>query len=212
VKIQPTIEQNLEITRSKISEFLDQAGSQENNTFLIAFCSLMRDACREIEKLNSMPLDLTYVGIGTRNIIELYLISRHIFTDKKWLDNWLGQMHKDTVDIQDGFLTLMNKHGKNTSELEAIHKFCDESLEQSDYESKGQFIMKELAKTYGHDEDYVSVHKLCSKLVHPTSMKINAYEVLTANANYIDTLRYVASYFAIQIEDLIDEIRDREFA
>ena len=159
-----------------------------------------------------MPPDLTYVGIGTRNIIELYLISRHIFTDKKWLDNWLGQIHKDTVDIQDGFLTLMKKHGKNTSELEVIQKFCDESLEQSEYDANGQFNMRDLAKTYGHDEDYVSVYKLCSKLVHPTSMKINAYEVLTANANYFDTLRYVASYFSIQIEGLIDEVRAREFA
>ena len=212
VKIQPSIEESFDISRRKIIAFLDHAATHDKNSFLDAICNLMQEALREIEKLLSIPPDLTYVGIGTRNIIELYLISRHILADEKWLNNWIGQMHKDTIDIQDGFLTLMKKHEKNTSELEAIQKYCERTLQQSDFESSGQFNMRELAKTYGHDEDYVSIHKLCSKLVHPTSMKVNAFDALTANANYYDTLRYVASYFAIQIENLIDEIRAREFA
>ena len=212
MKIKLPISDNLKISLKEIDKFIGDANSQESSVFRNAIINLMSEAYREIDKLISMPTDITFVSISTRNIIETYLISRHVFTDEKWLNHWIGQLHKDAIDVQNGFLELMKKHNKDPSELEAIQQFSVETLEQSDYESKSGFNMRELAERYGHEEDYLSVHKLCSKLIHPTSMKVNAYDSLTANENYSDTLSYVASYFARQMEELIDEIRAEKFA
>ena len=206
------LDKNFIISKQVIASFIVDAEALGQHSFITTICNLMREAEREINRIISNPVDITIVSLGTRNIIELYLISRHIYTETKWEENWWGQMHKDSIDIQEGLVSLLEKHNKDPSEVKNYIEFCDQSLEESQFESKGGFNIRDLAKRYGHDEDYISVHKLCSKLIHPTSIKINAYQAFTENDNYIKTLSYVAVYFAHNIELLTNEIREKLFA
>lgn len=205
------IDENFKISNQVLSDFIRDAEALGQHSFITTICNLMREVIREMNRIITNPIDITIVSLGTRNLIELYLISRHIYTETKWESNWWGQMHKDSIDIQEGLVSLLKKHDGDLSEVKKYIEFCDQTIEESQFESKGGFNIRDIAKRYGHDEDYISVYKLCSKLIHPTSVKINAYQAFTENDNYIKTLSSVAIYFSHNIELLTNEIRENYF-
>ncbi|MGB0943822.1 MAG: DUF5677 domain-containing protein, partial [Marinomonas sp.] len=91
--------------------------------------------------------------------------------------------------------TLLEKKGLDTSELKEIQKFEDKSLEQSPFQSKGGFQIRNLAEKYGHLDDYLFIYKLSSKLIHPSSMKVMFYDTLSEDGNYLSTVLQIGDYF-----------------
>jgi hypothetical protein len=206
MKIQLSHDDNLKITKKVISDFLDNFDNSEGSCLKLAIENLFKEIERELDRFISGREDLTATSMQVRNLFELYLISKHIYTSENGLNSWFGQMHKDSMDVQNGFIELFSSHNQNVTELEEIKAFIDKNLDKSPYTSKGGFNIKDLAELYGYVKDYSAIHKLCSKLIHPTSIKVNAYNALTENDNYLAVLEQVGVFFCQKIEELSHEI------
>lgn len=201
--------ENLDITKTVITKTLQLLDTISNSDFNISLIKLLQEIDREIVMLISNKDQLTLTSLHVRNIFELHLIIKHIFLNKKAFNSWMGQIHKDTVDIIDGFNSLLlNKNKKESTRLIAAREQTDEIIQDSQYSSKGPFNIKSLAETYGFIDDYFAIYKLCSKLVHPSSLKVNTYSAFDANKNYHSILIYVAIYFCQQIEQTCHDIQN----
>lgn len=77
-----------------------------------------------------------------------------------------------------------------------MQQLKDKALEESKYESKGPFQIKPLADKYGYLNDYLAVYKLCSKLIHPSSLKINLYAEISKDNNYLKIVQKIAVHFS----------------
>jgi len=204
--IQLSHDDNLKVTKEVISSFLNNLNNSEGSSLKLAIENLFREIDRELDRFILGRTDLTTTSIQVRNLFELYLITKHIYSCEKGLNSWFGQMHKDSMDIKNGFIELFSSHNQDVSELEEIRKFIGQSLNDSPYASKGGFNIKDLAELYGYVNDYAAIHKLCSKLIHPTSIKINAHSALTENNAYLAILEQVGVFFCQRIEELSHEI------
>ena len=136
---------NLNLCLNKINTLANEIESYEHTIFNQAFYAILKASAIEIDDLINKIDDLTSSSLHTRNIFELYLILRHISEDEIALSNWIGQSHKDSTDINKGFVSLFQSNGLDTSILENMQQLKDKALEESKYESKGPFQIKPLA-------------------------------------------------------------------
>lgn len=130
-----TPKEQLELASENYSVAVSFFESKDYSTLNSALLGLLKEAQRENCRLLSSLNDLTLASLAVRNLFEIYLIFKHIYSDKKALLSWFGQSHKDSKEVKDGFITLMEKKGLDTTELRKIQKFEDESLEQSPFQS-----------------------------------------------------------------------------
>lgn len=165
--------------------------------------SLFKEAYRELDRLRASLDDLTLVSLSVRNIFEIYLILKHVRADEKALHKWYGQSHKDSKEIRDGFIRLMEKRNLDTAELRKMQDFEDHNLAASPFQSEHSFNMKILSEKYGHLDDYLLVYKLSSKLVHPSSMKVMVYDVLSENTNYLNVVLEMGVHFTHELNDYV---------
>lgn len=161
---------------------------------------------REIKSFTTNINDLQYCAFHMRNIFELYLILRHISEDEKAINNWIGQIHKDFTDINKGFMAYGKKAGLDISALERKQISIDEILKKSSFESTGPFNIRDLAEKYGCVEDYMSIYKLSSKLIHPSSIKVNQPEALYKNDFHLTIVRHAGVRFSLKLNYLIVNI------
>lgn len=207
-KVNLSFDENYSITKQVVENTILHLAKAEKNEYVEVLLNLLKETIREIRRITKNKSDLSLVSIHVRNIFELFLITKYIFSENKAFKSWMGQLHKDTSDVIDGFITLFDKFGKKIPELVEQKKFIDSTLEESEYSSKDPFNIRDIAIKYNLDEDYGAIHKLCSKFIHPTSMKVNAHQALSANDNYINLLLYVGVFFCQQIEGLCREVCD----
>lgn len=200
-----TIE-HIELTSKNFDVVIKVLSEKEYSILNSALLSLFKEARRELQRLLRSLDDLTWASLSVRNIFEIYLISKHIYSDEKALYGWYGQSHKDSKEVRDGFITLMEKRGLDTSELKEIQAFEDQSLKNSPFESNGSFQIRNLAERYGYLDDYLFVYKLSSKLVHPSSMKIMTYDVLVENINYLSVVLQVGIHFNNKFSDFLQTV------
>lgn len=170
---------------------------------------MLEDSLREIQHLSSRSNDLILCSLHLRNIFELNLLLLHIYSDEKALKNWYGQAYKDSKDIQDGFISLLTRKNIDASKLKEIQEFDKRNIDNSPYTSKGGFQIKLLADKFGYSEDYSFVYKLCSKLLHSTSMKVNDFGVLTENNNYLNVVLQTGVYFSRKIEEFALSLNEK---
>lgn len=140
---------------------------------------LFEEILREVIRFSEDSKDLTMTSLKVRNIFELYLIIKHVNCNPKGVQNWCRQGYKDITEINNGFIQLMSASKEGVTGFKEPQYFLDDELDKSPFHSKGGFNIRQLAKNYGLDEHYAAIHKLCSKLIHPTSVKVNAYGALT---------------------------------
>lgn len=187
--------EQIEIASNSFEAAIEFLNGKNYSALNNALLSLLREAKRESCRLLSSMEDLTLSSFSVRNLFEIYLVSKHIYSNEQALISWYGQSHKDSKEVRNGAIKLMKNKGLSTVELELIQELEDDSLEQSPFESKGSFQIRQLAEDYGCLDDYQFIYKLSSKLVHPSSMKIMAYDVLTENGNYLGIVHQVGAYF-----------------
>lgn len=188
----------IEITSNNFDVAITLLSGKNYSALNNALLSLLREARRESYRLLSSMEDLVLASFSVRNLFEIYLISKHIHSNEQALLNWYGQSHKDSKEVRDGAIKLMKNKGLSTAELELIQRLEDDLLEQSPFESKGSFQVRQLAEDYGYLDDYQFIYKLSSKLVHPSSMKIMLYDVLTENRNYLSVVHQLGVYFTLE--------------
>lgn len=198
------------ISKKIIEDCLIHLQDKELNQLNIALINLLEEVLRELERFINGRTDLTLTSLQVRNIFELYLITKHVSTNQEGLNDWYGQMHKDTIDIQDGFMNLFSNHDQDISELQDIQNFVNENLENSPFESKREFNIKKLATDYNYLLEYQAIHKLCSKLIHPSSIKVNSYNGLVEDENYLNLLVMFGVIFCQKIEVLCLTIKSEQ--
>ena len=206
VKVSLSNQENLNLSIKAVETAIVNLKKELYSELNNALIHLLEDSHREIKNLSSRTNDLVLSSLHLRNIFELNLLLLHIQTDEKALKNWYGQAYKDSKDIQDGFISLLKRKKIDSSEIENIQEFDKKNIDDSPYTSKGGFQIKTLAEKYGYLEDYSFVYKLCSKLLHPTSMKVNDYSVLTENKKYLNVVLQTGVYFSRKIEETASDI------
>ena len=209
VKVNLSNEENLKLSIKAINKAIVNIKNEPATELYSALIHLLEDSLREIENLSSRKNDLILCSLHLRNIFELNLLLLHIHSDKKALKNWNGQAYKDSKDIQDGFISLLVRKNIDASKLKHIQEFDKKNLDNSPYISKGGFQIKLLAEKFGYLEDYSFVYKLCSKLLHPTSMKVNDYTALTENDNYLNVVLQTGVYFSRKIEEFALSLNEK---
>lgn len=202
--------ENLNISKTVIEDYLIYLRNKEYTQLNMALINLLEEILRELERFIDGRTDLTLTSLQVRNIFELYLITKHVSTNQEGLNDWYGQMHKDSIDLQNGFMNLFSSHNQDISELQDIRDFINDSLENSPFESKREFNIKNLAIQYDYLLDYQAIHKLCSKYIHPSSIKINAYKAVSENNNYLNILVYIGVFFCQKIALLCQTIKSEK--
>ncbi|MFA5214696.1 hypothetical protein [Sulfuricurvum sp.] len=202
--------ENLNITKTIIEDCLMHLRNKTYNQLNMALINLLEEILREVERFITGRSDLTLTSLQVRNIFELYLITKHVSTNQEGLNDWYGQMHKDSIDLQNGFMNLFSSHNQDISELHDIQDFINESLANSPFESKREFNIKNLAIDYDYLLDYQAIHKLCSKLIHPSSIKINSFKALLEDDNYLNLLIIFGVFFCQKIEVLCQTIKSEK--
>jgi hypothetical protein len=205
--INTEIEINLKASSKLILQAIFLLERSFQNELNQALEYIFKAACKEIEDLSNNGLELSVVSMQVRNIFELYLTARHIYTDKNALNNWFGQMHRDLVDIQNGFIELLKRKNLDDSKLVEANYYLNQTLAQTTFSSSKSFNLKDLAVKFGYEADYNFVYKLSSKLIHPTSLKVNGYAAL--DENYLLMLHHSGQYFARKIGNLAVEVQHK---
>jgi hypothetical protein len=202
LKVQLSPKEDLELSKKSINRVIDDLALKAYSELNFVVLNLLKNIVQEISKLTTTIDELEYASLHTRNIFELYLILTHVYSDPQALSCWYGQLHKDSEEIREGFRTLLIKKGLDTSSLDENKEFEDNALKVSPYSSESNFRIKNLAKIHGYEDDYSFVYKLSSKLVHPSSMKINFYNILTENNKYLKVIVSTAMHFGQKAEKL----------
>jgi len=206
LKVQLSPKEDLELSHTNITKVIGTLDNKEFSELNNAVLNILKNIVNEISRLIASINELEYASLHTRNIFELYLILNHIYSDKNELNNWYGQLHKDSEQIRNGFRKLLVKKGLDTSSLDEVKEFEDKALEQSNYSSERNFNISNLSKIYGYEDDYAFVYKLSSKLVHPSSMKVNFYNILIENGKYLSTIVTIGMAFGQKVEKLASKI------
>ena len=202
LKVQLSPKEDLELSKTNISKVIKTLANKNFTELNNAALNILKNIVCEISRLTVSINELEYASLHTRNIFELYLILTHIYSDVSALSCWYGQLHRDSEQVRDGFRKLLIRKGLDTSSLEAVKEFEDKALAKSPYSSERNFNISNLAKIYGYEDDYAFVYKLSSKLVHPSSMKVNFYDILTENDKYLAVIVTIAMHFSQKSEEL----------
>lgn len=163
------------------------------------FVALANDVIAEIENILGAGQNITYTSISTRNIFELHLIILHVNSDPENERRWLGQGTTDHKDVVNGFSELFKASKKEVSELQESLAALNEEFEKTDLIAGSGFNIKNLAIKYNLLPDYLAIYKLCSKLAHPTSYKVNMKNAISDSCNFNAVLRHAAGHFSYLI-------------
>ncbi|MCP4704984.1 MAG: hypothetical protein GY865_10265 [candidate division Zixibacteria bacterium] len=204
VKLPPR--DDLELSRKNISKVIGDLALKQDSEINTAVSNILKSIVTELSKLIISINDLDYSSLHTRNIFELYLILTHISSNEEALNCWYGQIHKDSEQVRNGYRKLLVNKGIDTSSLDEIKEFEDDALRKSPYSSSRNFNISRLAKVHGYEDDYAFVYKLSSKLVHPSSTKVNFYNILVVNDKYLTMIIAIAMCFGRKAEELAMKI------
>ena len=146
--MQMSDEKSLVLSKDNIAYFGKSYQTDEYHSFVSAICKLLKDVVREINRLLKNTDDFIVVALCTRSLIELYLITYHICMDKKAEAKWMGQIHKDFVDMMNGLITLRKRHDDNAdvSDIKTVIERATQNLKESELKSVGPFNIKQLAQ------------------------------------------------------------------
>lgn len=174
----------------------------------VAFWNLYQCAISEAERIKNDSKEIFSIAVSLRNLFEIYMLALHLRDSEEAVQQWYGQLLRDVLDIQDGLIALFSKHGIHSPDLDSTREKTIESGERNNVKPIRPFNIKEIAKRFDREEDYNAMYKLCSKLVHPSSVKVNLPAAFDKNDEYIKSLIHVAVHYM----SLIAEVSANESA
>jgi hypothetical protein len=198
--------EDIELSKDNISKVIASLDSKDFSELNHAVTNILKSIVRELSRLSLATEELEYASLHTRNIFELFLILNHIYSDADALNSWYGQLHKDSEQVRNGFRKLLVKKGLDTTSLDKVKEFEDAALAISPYSSEKNFNVRNLAAALGYEDDYDFVYKLSSKLIHPSSMKVNFHDILIENDKYLSTIILIGMSFGQRSEKLSRKI------
>jgi hypothetical protein len=153
--------------------------------------NLFRETIREAKRLQNAKDDIQSISTAVRNIFEIHLIIKYLENSEDAVKRWIGQLQNDALEIHDGVISLISKHGFNSEALVTSKARVVESGEKQGVVPSKPFRIREIANEFGWIEAYDAMYKLCSKIIHPSSIWVNLPGVFDDNDDYINTLIHV---------------------
>ncbi|MGG5413805.1 hypothetical protein [Edwardsiella tarda] len=144
--------------------------------------------------------------LHTRNLFELLLIFKKVNSGEEHLKSWLGQIHKDLSELKNGFQTLFDSYGVDTKEIDNAREFDNKSLKDSGLSSKGSWPVGSLSTEFGMKKEYDAIYRICSKLTHPSSLRVNFEREFINDNNYLKLVHSLALHLCERIDDTVTEI------
>jgi hypothetical protein len=180
-------------------------GSDERK---VAIHNLYREAVREAKRLQAGKDDIQSISAAVRNVFELHLIINKLEQSEDAVKHWIGQLQNDALEIHDGIIALVSKEGLNHDAFTASKARILKSGETHGVVPCRPFRIKDIAAEFGWTEAYDAMYKLCSKIVHPSSIRVNLPGAFDQNDDYKNTLIHVGVHHMA----LIAAQSQREFA
>ncbi|MDP3515614.1 MAG: hypothetical protein Q8S94_00470 [Pseudohongiella sp.] len=187
--------EDIDVHKVALRRVCDEREEKASDEKLLAMKNLYQCAIREAENIKGSSNDIFKIAVSLRNLFEIYMISLHLVGSEDAVAQWYGQILKDVLDIQDGLIMLFSKHGIHSTDLNLARKHVVDSGARNNVLPAKPFNIKEIAKLYGWEEDYNAMYKLCSKIVHPSSVKVNLPGAFDKNDEYLRSLIHVAVHY-----------------
>ncbi len=163
--------------------------------------NLYREVILEATLLQSSKNQLSLISSAVRNIFELMIIIEYIASSDEAVKMWIGQLQKDALDIHDGLLALFQKH--NFKSL-ALHESREAIIANGGAHAvtpTRPFNLRKVADKFGWLEDYDAIYKLCSKILHPSSIRANLPGAFDKNDDYKSMLVHMGIHYLALIAD-----------
>lgn len=129
--------------------------------------------------------DIQLLALGVRSVLENLARSRFIMQSDENLDRWLSEVITDQKAIIKGFLSLSEQSNTNVKSLEKELTRLDGLCEKYNFPVvKQPQQVKAMTDAVGLVEDYESIYKLTSKLIHPSSLYINSSSTLDSQVHH----------------------------
>lgn len=174
----------------------------------VSLTNLYREAVSEAKRLQSGKNEIASISVAVRNIFELLLIINYLASSDEAIKCWIGQLQRDVLDIHKGLISLFQKHGIRSIELETSRNNVLNNGSANGVNPSKPFVIRDIAKQFELAEDYDAVHKLCSKIVHPSSIRVNLPGAFDKNDDYKNALIHMGVNYLAQIA----ESSKRDFA
>jgi hypothetical protein len=112
-------------------------------------------------------------------MLELNVITKFVLLSesnaKEFVDDWII----DDLEVFESFRSWMKFHGATTVQIDKIVVSFQELKQEEGITRKKYLKTKDMAATVNFSEEHEHVHKVTSKMVHPT-----AFSVLAPAGNY----------------------------
>jgi hypothetical protein len=197
-----TAEENVRILQEWISH-LEQFASESNESWLLV--SLLKSTLRAYHHLrNGWKSDSTYTAWACRNLLELRIFAKYIAASS---DNGKRFMSDLVVDGEQKSDALKNLAFSVTPELRSEYddphpKILQAMRTKLQFQGSNYLSATSLVKELGLEEDFGFMHKLCSKLVHPTAQSILSIDLEDQHERDVHLL-YGCNYLSDLVNDLI---------
>lgn len=170
--------------------------------------NLYHEVIIEGMRLQSSEGELPSISAAVRNIFELMLIIEYLASSDEVVKMWIGQLQKDALDIHVGLIALFKKHNFRSPSLEESRETIIANGAAHAVTPSRPFVLRNVADRFGWLEDYDAIYKLCSKILHPSSIKANLPEAFDKNDDYKNVLVHVGIHYLA----LIAKSSQRAFA
>ncbi|HEA3089006.1 TPA: hypothetical protein RVR74_001294 [Aeromonas salmonicida] len=143
--------------------------------------------------------DIQLLALGVRSVLENLSRARFIMKDDENLDRWLSEVITDQKTVIKGFLSLGDASSDSIKALEIELTRLDRLCEKYNFPVvKQPQQVKTMTEAVGLVEDYDSIYKLTSKLIHPSSLYINSRSTLD-NKEYHNILVICGQLYLISM-------------
>jgi hypothetical protein len=189
--IEPILrEVNVQCEKSRRLEVCDRTTSLRN---------LYHEAIVEGRRLGTEGIEFALVCVAVRNLFEIMVLIDHLASSEEAIESWIGQLQRDVLDIHEGLISLFQKHGVRSLPLETSRDIIKSIGEEHGVTPSKPFSMKNIAEQLGLSEDYSAMYKLCSKIIHPSSIRVNAPGAFEKDDDYKNALLHVGIHYLAQI-------------
>lgn len=163
--------------------------------------NLYQEALVEAARLRAGESEIVTVCVAVRNLFEIMLLINHLAASDEAVECWIGQLQRDALDIHDGLISLFHKHGVQSLPLENSRSSVLVNGDEHGVVPSRPFKIRSIAEQLGVSEDYDAMYKLCSKIVHPSSIRVNLPGAFEKNGDYKNALIHVGIHYLAQIAE-----------
>ena len=191
-----------------------QTNCEQSNKNKI-FVNLLQASAGYLEmSAKSVKGPVPHAALATRSLFELNLTTRYMLSRPHGVRRWSSEHITDYIHILKGAISLniSASKGEHRKIFEDDIKQLEAELAKDKLPYEKQRRMSEIAQEVGQKAEYMALYKLCSKLIHPSALLVNAPEY-TSHIAIADILQMLARHYAWNLYLLIqDEIQIPENA